>query len=128
MKQERCENMTSLGENLKKFRTDLGLTQEEVATTINIKKATYSKYETGKVKNISSNNLAILADLFNTTPEILMGWEREYTDEDRKKFDLLMKNPRLNMVFDAAESLSPKDLDFIFNMAEQMVENLKNKE
>lgn len=45
--------LSELGESIKKLRKERGLTQEELAKTANISRATLSKLENGYLANIS---------------------------------------------------------------------------
>lgn len=80
-----------LKENLKNKRLELNLTLEEVARQLSVSKPTLQRYESGVISNIPSDKIEKLAEIFDTTPAILMGWEVEanntintiLTDEER---------------------------------------------
>lgn len=63
------------GERLRKRREQLGLSQTEVANSVNVSKQTLYKYENDIVSNIPSDKIEALARKLETTPEFLMGWE-----------------------------------------------------
>lgn len=63
------------GERLRKRREQLGLSQTEVANSVNVSKQTLYKYENDIVTNIPSDKIEALARKLETTPEFLMGWE-----------------------------------------------------
>ena len=65
----------SLPENLKKMRDYKGLTQEEVSKDLNMNRATYAHYETGR-REPDVSTLKLLADYFNVTTDELL---REYS-------------------------------------------------
>ena len=46
---------------LKRRRTELGLTQREVAESVGVSEATISRWESGIIKDMRSNRLAALA-------------------------------------------------------------------
>ena len=61
-------------ERLKRCRNLIGLTQEQIAIELGIKRPTYTKYETGE--NLPDYNTLIkLAELFNVTTDYLLGRE-----------------------------------------------------
>ena len=66
--------MLSLSENIKAGRKKVGLTQEELANKLGVKKQTVQKYESGIITNIPSDNIEKMAVIFETTPADLMGW------------------------------------------------------
>lgn len=61
-----------LGENLKRYRLKMNLSQEEVAEMINKTKGTYSRYETGTA-NPDIETLILLADIYKTSTDFLLG-------------------------------------------------------
>lgn len=64
-----------LKENIKNKRLELGLTLEEVAVKIGVKKPTLQRYESGVISNIPSDKIESLAEIFDVSPAYLMGWE-----------------------------------------------------
>ena len=66
-----------IGEKIKYLRLKFGLTQEDVAKAIATTKQAIYKYENGIVTNIPIDKVQKIADLFNTTPSYLMGWEED---------------------------------------------------
>lgn len=86
-----------IGAKIKKYRTEQGLTLEEVAKSIGVSRQTMSRYETGVITNIPSDKIEAIAHKLGVSPSILMGWtpvwekdqyEDYYaptnTDEDRR--------------------------------------------
>ncbi|OJU12833.1 MAG: hypothetical protein BGN88_14725 [Clostridiales bacterium 43-6] len=65
---------------LKKRRKQLGLTQQHIADIIGVQKPTYQRYESGVIKRIDINMIEKLSNALKTTPEYLMGWERNETE------------------------------------------------
>lgn len=66
---------TTIGEKIKKLRTELGITQEELAASAGTTKQTIHKYETGIISNIPASKIKAISDRLQTTPAYLMGWE-----------------------------------------------------
>jgi len=77
----------TIGEKIKKLRTELHLTQEELATCANTTKQTIHKYETGIISNIPAGKIKAIADKLNTTPAYLMGWEDKITKLNNDELD-----------------------------------------
>lgn len=66
------KNQTKLSNNIKTFRQQLGLTQEQLANLLNGKKSLISNYENG----YSTPDIEILiklADIFNVSLDELVG-------------------------------------------------------
>lgn len=72
-----------IGDRIKQRRIELNMTQIELAEKANISKQTLYKYENNIVTNIPSRNIEILARILDTTPAYLMGWEDEYSIEEK---------------------------------------------
>lgn len=64
------------GERIKKLRKEHHMTQEELGNIIGVKKAAIQKYEKGTVQNIKRASLLKLAEVLDTTPEYLLGWDK----------------------------------------------------
>ena len=65
----------TMREELKRRRSELGLTLEDVAKVVGVTRQTVQKYESGVVTNIPSDRIELLARVLRTTPAFLMGWE-----------------------------------------------------
>lgn len=64
--------MSTLGNNLKKRRLELDMTQAEIAAIINKAPETYCRYEAGTLKP-DIDTLIELADLFHVSLDLLTG-------------------------------------------------------
>lgn len=60
--------MGSVGERLKRFRLDKGMTQEELGEILGITKAAVQKYESGAIRNFKSDTVRKLCEIFNAPP------------------------------------------------------------
>ena len=63
------------GERIKRLRKEHSLTQEELGAKIGVQKAAIQKYEKGTVTNIKKDSLIKLAQVLDTTPEYILGWD-----------------------------------------------------
>lgn len=71
VRNEKSQSARSLGEVLKKHRTDCKMTQEFVAETIGVSRQAVSKWESG-ASDPSTTNLIALSKLFGISPEDLL--------------------------------------------------------
>ena len=67
----------SKGERIKELREAKGLSQDELAKMLNISKQAVGKYEKNIVTNIPSDRVESMAIILGSTPEYIMGWEKE---------------------------------------------------
>lgn len=71
----------NIGDRIRQLREQLGLTQEEVGNKIGVTKATVNRYETGEI-DIKRTIAIKLADVLNSTPSYIMGWEPDPSSEE----------------------------------------------
>lgn len=71
-----------IGERLRKLRLDKNMTLEEVGKRLNISRQTLQRYESGVIGNIPSDKIENLAEIYNTSPAYIMGWEEKITDSE----------------------------------------------
>ena len=71
VRREKVQSAKSLGEVLKRHRTECRMTQEFVAEAIDVSRQAVSKWESGQ-SDPSTTNLMALAKLFQVTPEELL--------------------------------------------------------
>src|SRR5574344_297892 len=77
-----------IGKIIRKFRTDRKLTQTELADMIGTTKQNIYKYATGIITHIPSDKIEAMANIFNVTPAVLMGWEHSAVKSDNiNRFD-----------------------------------------
>ncbi|AOY76783.1 helix-turn-helix domain-containing protein [Clostridium formicaceticum] len=81
---------------LKELRAARGLTQDDLSSDLNINRATYAHYETGR-RQPDTDTLQLLADYFNVSVDYLLG-----------RSDI--RNPKLNNKYNKhTEELTKKD-------------------
>lgn len=76
----------TIGERIREKRLENKMTLLEVANALGVKEATVQRYESGEIKNLKQHTIARLAEIFDTTPAYLMGWEYE-EDKNIMSFD-----------------------------------------
>jgi len=82
----------SIGTRIKERRKALGYSAEDIAMRLGKSPATIYRYESGDIEKLPGELLAPLADILNTSPAYLMGWEeteppagpRQITDQELK--------------------------------------------
>lgn len=75
--------MKEIMERIKSRRKSLGLSFQQLADLTNMSKSTLQRYETGGIKNIPLDKLEILAKSLKTTPEWILG-------RDKNKVGIIM--------------------------------------
>lgn len=63
------------GQRMKQQRKKIGLSAERVADALGLSPATIYRYEKGDIEKVPGDILGPLADVLQTTPAALMGWE-----------------------------------------------------
>lgn len=63
-----------LGDRLKELREERSLSQTEVANKIGITKQNLYKYENGIIENIPIDKIEALANYYDVSPSLIMGW------------------------------------------------------
>lgn len=63
----------NVGDLIRKTRTEKGLTQEELAEKVGVKKSAVAKWENGRVSEIKRSNLKNLSDALGLNPNELLG-------------------------------------------------------
>ena len=70
-------NVPDIGKRIKAKRIELGMTQEDLANRLGYKsKTTIAKIENG-TNDITQSRVVDFANVLNTTPAYLMGWNNE---------------------------------------------------
>lgn len=66
-----------LGDNLRFYRKQQGLTLKEMSDKLDITLGTYQKYETGQIKHIDIEIIKKFAKALNVPAAILLNWQEE---------------------------------------------------
>ena len=116
-------NLKDFSENLKRFRKQKKLTQEELATRLGVIRATYWAYEKGSIMP-PYDKIAQLADIFETSIDELMGRDVEDTDISEDLARLMRKLEKENQVYEG-ELLSESTRELLMASLENSVRLLK---
>lgn len=76
------------GERIKKLRKEKGLTQQELGEMLGVQKSAIAKYENGRVPNLKKETISKLADIFNVTPNYLLGIDEPATPYFSNNIDI----------------------------------------
>ena len=99
-----------LKENIKNRRLELNLTLDDVSKKLSISKPTLQRYESGVISNIPSDKIEKLAEILETTPAYLMGWDTETLPSlTEAKKSLLEK-------YDSLDNLGKHTVDTVLEM------------
>ena len=106
-----------LSKNLIRYRKRAGMTQKEVAEKLHISPQAYARYErTDEKKNEpNSENLAKLADIFDTSTDDLLGRKPKHKDssdefeafmfDDKDAFDALPDDVKQELIDEINERI-----------------------
>lgn len=115
--------MQKFSGNLKKFRKQKKLTQEELANRIGVIRATYWAYEKGSIMP-PYEKLEQLADIFGITIDELMGRETDKSDISDDLSKLIRKLEKENQVYDG-ELLNDQTRELLIASLENSIKLLK---
>lgn len=118
MENTKIDERKILGENIKKRRIELGLSQKKLASQLNISNASLCQYEVGDI-NIPLTTLTEIATILNTTVGKLLGKQIdiEYTTDRETLLNKAIKNT--NTLAIAVE----KDIDKVENIFAPILKN-----
>lgn len=60
--------MPTVGDKIKRYRLEKGMTQEDLGKELGVGKAAVQKYESGQVQNLKSAHIKKLCELFDKIP------------------------------------------------------------
>ena len=86
-----------LKENLKDMRLEKGMSQQELGDLIGVTKVSICGYENG-TRTPSLDTFCILADIFETTTDYLLGREVPVVSEDGNEFIGVVSRDDINII------------------------------
>ena len=84
-----------MANRIKELRKQRNLTLAEVAKRVGVSESTMQRYESGKISKIKYETMESLANLFDVSPEYLMGWSSS-SDRHEQHFESICKNIQKN--------------------------------
>lgn len=115
----------TMADRLLMLRTEKGMTRMEVFKLTGISEQLLYKYETGRIVNIPIEKVELLATLYSSTPEYILGWGEE-DERDREVTQIveqLHKDKDLRLLLSKGRKLSKNDLNEVIRII-----NLINRE
>lgn len=113
----------TVGQRIKKTRSNIGMSQTDFAEAIGVSKQTLYKYENDIITNIPSDKIEAVARVGNVSPEYLMGWNVDSYYASKYLQTLaaaLNDNEKMQILFEAAQNSRPEDIELAANMLERM--------
>lgn len=113
--------MSTIGDNIKKYRELRDLTQEYIARAVGKSKNVISNWECGKNKP-DADIITILCGLLGVDANTLMGWDNtEQLKSDAKSVaDQILRNPKIKEMLPEIAEMSGEDLDLIRSFINRM--------
>ena len=90
-------NYVMIGNRIKSMRKNLGLTQKQLGKIVNLSEGSISKYESGKIEDVTTTKLNKFAEALNVDITWLLGVELNRSNPERdspfgtRKDDRLIK-------------------------------------
>lgn len=117
----------SIGKMIHDRRIALGLTLEDVGAYCGVGKATVQRWETGAIRNMRRDKLALLANILHLSPVDLINDETEKVENiDMDRLEAMHQNPRLGLLFDRQRTMSEADIEFMLQFADRIVKERDN--
>ena len=107
----------NVGYLIKKARTEKGMTQEELAEKVGVKKSAVAKWENGRVSEIKRTNLKNLADVLGLNPNQLLGDTESY---EKPANDDGLTESQLALI-DFAKTLSEEQADKVLQLMKSIL-------
>lgn len=108
-------------DKIKKLRTELNMTMDELARKVGVSTPTIQRYESGEIKNVRRDKIQLLADALETTPSYLMDWSNDQKPSTHK-YEL--SNAYFSLAKEAEQNnIDPNDI----KMAIEMIKKLRGE-
>ncbi len=93
----------NIGHRIKERRKELGMSADELAEKLEKNRSTIFRYEKGDIENLPLEMLEPLAEILQTTPAYIMGWEEEIKKDPvgaaERHFEIIMDED-ISEIFD----------------------------
>ena len=80
-----------MANRIKELRKQHGMTLAEVAKKIGVSESTMQRYESSKITKIKYETMEALANLFQVSPDYLMGWN-DVSNRYEQYYNAICKN------------------------------------
>ena len=107
-----------IGDRIKARRKELGISVDTLCAALGKDRSTVYRYENGYIENLPIDVLHPIAEVLNTTPAYLMGWEEpeapaEATSDIDREFAKLLSD------------MSEQDKEWLLNVIKSVVDGRK---
>ncbi|MBR3745662.1 MAG: helix-turn-helix domain-containing protein [Selenomonadaceae bacterium] len=104
---------SGIGKKLRERRSELSLTQRQVAIFVGVTEATVSRWESGDIDNMRRDKIARLAEVLRVSPLLIMG------DENFDRTHIPPTAEELNLI-DIWRTLEIDDKDFVMLLMKRL--------
>lgn len=111
---------SGIGKTLRERRSELSLTQRQVAIFVGVTEATVSRWESGDIDNMRRDKIARLAEALRVSPLLIMG------DENFSRMHLPPTAEELNLI-DVWRTLEINDKDFVMLLMKRLSLPVRSK-
>ena len=108
------------GKELKELRLKKSLTLKDVAKHLGVAEQTINKYEMEIVRNIPSDKIEKLADLYGVSPGLIMGWLDSDVQEALK--GVSKEKQTIDKFNELAKCLSDDEINNVFNYMQFLID------
>jgi transcriptional regulator with XRE-family HTH domain len=113
--------MCEIANKIKSRRIQLGLTLEDVAQAVGVGRSTVQRWESGLIRNMGRDKIALLAKVLEISPVELVPMPNRTVSEDDERLEALHQDPRLCLLFDRSRKMSHADVEFMLQMADRIL-------
>ena len=102
----------NIGQRIKQRRKDLKMSADELGKRLGKDRSTIFRYEKGDIENLPIDILEPIAEILQTTPQYLMGWEEMQKKNDTLS-DIVIKlrmNEEFRSLVENLSKLNPEQL------------------
>lgn len=114
-----------MADRIKERRIAMGYTQEELAQKLGLQKSAIAKYENGRVENIKRTVILNMANILETSPTYLMGWDdlEKELRPTKEEIKIIHKNSYENLVIAEMKKMNQKGKIKLLDTARDMTCN-----
>lgn len=118
----------SVGERIRKFRLESGMTQDELGEILGVKKAAVQKWESGQVVNLKQSTILKLCEVFRRSPSVfIFDHYDDYLDLETIEMSMLREHIQgvygedAMIVLESYIKLPPKRKEFVTTLVKDFV-------
>ena len=110
-----------IGLRIKQRRKEIKMTADELGARIGKDRSTIYRYERGEIENMPLDILEPIAEILQTTPQQLMGWNEVEEKEKPIGDDGLSEN--VKKLIDFAKAVPEDKVDLVLKLMRTIVED-----